>query len=175
MNTQTNLIFILILSIAVVSFSCRKSSEEPVSGNIYFYLLDSYDTKSNSCEILKNTVQLANLPLIEYDDIISYNTLSHSFSISEQAKNVIQELEHSVSGLAFALTNDSKIIYTGYFWPAFSSLCCDWITIDPLRLEYDGQLRVDFGYPTADFWNNGDPRNDSVLLNILRRDNKLIE
>ncbi|HBG25425.1 MAG TPA: hypothetical protein DDX10_10330, partial [Rikenellaceae bacterium] len=86
----------------------------------------------------------------------------------------IKNIDHSVSGVAFAVTANGRVVYTGYFWPMFSSASCNWVTIDPIIAEYAKELKVTLGYP-GDWEGVEDRRNDERIISILSRDKKLIK
>lgn len=174
-----NLIKIIaLLTIFSAAFlSCEKKKDpKSVTGVVEMYLLDEFETLDMSCQIDENTIITEEMPLISYDDFISYNSQKYCFIISEEANAAIDSLEHSVVGLAFAVTAGKELIYTGYFWPAYSSLSCNWVIIDPIMKDLYNGLKVELGYPGE---NLDDPipdrRNDSRILDIFRRDNKLVE
>ena len=163
--------FLLISAIFIVS-SCEKDAknEEKIKGEVYFYLLKSYGTSDNSSEIIINTAQIADKPLIDYKDIISYNSDLSVYNISKKSREKILSLITQVSGPAFAVTIDKKIIYAGYFWPATSSVSCDWTNIDPLFIDFWDGLKVIPG----NNWDKPNPGNDSSLIEIFQRDKKLV-
>ncbi|NTW77923.1 MAG: hypothetical protein HGB33_09190 [Syntrophaceae bacterium] len=74
---------------------------------------------------------------------------------------------------AFAVVIDGEIIYTGYFWAAFSSAICDWTNID--YLDYGNNLLcVKLGYPTDSYGSqDADQRNNEMILDLLDCDGKL--
>ena len=81
-----------------------------------------------------------------------------------------------MQGIAFAVTVNDEIIYTGYFWPSFSSQSCGWVVIDPLSIGFGNSMRVNLGYPSQEFATGvTDNRNASQILDVFRRDHKLIE
>jgi hypothetical protein len=163
----------LLLTVAFIISSCEKDtrSEEEIKGDVYFYLLKSYETKNNSSEIITSTAQIADKPLINYKDIISYNSDLSVYNISKKAREKILSLITDVSGPAFAVTIDKKIIYVGYFWPVTSSASCDWTNIDPLFIDFWDGLKVMPG----DNWDKPNPGNDSSLIEIFKRDKKLVD
>ena len=103
-------VFLLLIAIVIVS-SCEKDSknEEKIEGEVYFYLLKSYGTRDNSSEIIINTAEIADKPLIDYKDIISYNSDLSVYNISKKAREKIFSLITQVSGPAFAVTIDKKL------------------------------------------------------------------
>ena len=143
-------------------------------GDVELYLLESYQTEDESCAIEFSSVKINEAPLIAYGDIKSYNSRKHIFKISDAASVVVTDQEHSVHGVAFAVVADGEVVYTGYFWPAYSSASCQWIVIDPLMVSRDNELSVEMGYPgLMDGAYIPDERNNEKILDIFRRDGKL--
>ena len=157
--------------------SCEKSDDETQIGKkLEFYLLESHQTIDKTMRIDESTACLSNEVLISYDDIISYTSSEYCFKISEEIINELKgEKGLNYHTQAFAVTIDKEIIYTGYFWYAFSSRYCDWTTIDPILSECESGLTVNLAYPTNDFSISGiDKRNDSRILRLLKKDGKLV-
>ncbi len=167
---------ILILTVFVSLFSgCDSDNIDPRSeGKVEFYLLKSFETEKQSFVIDEESITLENDPIIVYEDLTSYDQTEHSFTVKESAIALLNELEPSIEKNAFALVADGEIIYTGYFWPSYSSTSCDWIVIDPVLAEISGVLSVKLGYPglTPD-QSIEDRRNDPRLIKVLEGDNKL--
>jgi hypothetical protein len=155
--------------------SCEKVNSETGSG-VEFYLLESFETMEQSCGIEAESVVLADKPLVYYSDILSYHSGDYYFKITEEARASIDSLEHSVSGLAFAVTAEGELVYTGYFWPSYSSASCDWLIIDPIIPATMNKIWLKLGYPGL---REGavipDERNNEKILTILKRDGKLID
>ena len=164
------LFFVLLLS---ATRSCDKWRGD-AEGDVELYLLDSYQTEDQTWAIISSSITLHEAPLIAYPDFKSYNSKKHIFKISDAAAQAVMDQEHSVHGLAFAVTANGELVYTGYFWPSYSSAGCQWIVIDPLMMFGDNELRVVLGYPGlmegADI---PDERNNELILDIFRRDGKL--
>ena len=168
---------ILISAIfALLLFSptgCEKWGGD-AEGDVELYLLESYLTEDESCAIEFSSVKVREEPLIGYSDIKSYNSKKHIFSISDAAAGVVTDQVHSVNGLAFAVVANDEVVYTGYFWPSYSSATCQWIVIDPLMISGDNELSVALGYPgLMDGAYIPDERNNEKILDIFRRDGKL--
>ncbi|NJO88939.1 MAG: hypothetical protein HC831_08270 [Chloroflexia bacterium] len=127
--------------------------------------------------INESSASISDDVLIRYDDIISYNSSTYSFKVNPE---IMEDLQ-STDGVgyhtkAFAVTIDKEIIYTGYFWYAFSSRICDWFAIDPVLSNNETGLKVSMAYPTNEFRTSDiDKRNDSRILRLLKRDRKLIQ
>jgi hypothetical protein len=142
------------------------------SDGVEIFLLKSFETVGDSRKINEKSVVRDHYPLVEYSDILSYDSVKHSFKVSDMAVDAVKNIQHSVFGVAFALTVDGKIVYTGYFWPSFSSATCDWITIEPLLPQMTKELKVELGYP-GDWEGVEDRRNDPRIISVLKRDKKL--
>jgi hypothetical protein len=167
-----NYAIIGILGIALLG--CEKE-EIKLNGIVELYLLDSYAKVGNSFQIDETTITTKNPPLISYPDFISYDPKNYTFELSDKAKNAVWNMDHSVHGIAFTVQANGTIIYSGYFWPSYSSSSCDWIVIDPLMLGNDNALTVNLGYPgLVQGQTIPDHRNDGRIIEIFRNDNKLI-
>jgi len=167
------LIIFSVLSIAIPACDTYSGDAE---GEVELYLLESFETSDQSCAINEASVELRKHPLIAYSEFFSYNSKKHIFTISDAAAEAVEDQEHSVSGLPFAVVANGELIYTGYFWPAYSSMGCQWIIIDPLMIFGDNELRVELGYPgPLDGVEIPDKRNNEVILDIFKRDGKLID
>jgi len=164
----------LILGAALI-WGCEKEEDKPDGKRVDIYQLAEYETAEGSCRIIDSTVELDDSIIIPYDQIISYNKQTHTFTVSDRiAKRLNETSEDPIHGTAFAVTVDSEAIYTGYFWAGYSSATCDWVTIDPLNYTGSNEIPVKLGYP----WNfDGVPdrRNDERILNVFRLDGKLKE
>jgi len=161
-------LFIIITVITSALASCEKLSES----GLEIYLLTDYQKKSPASEIISGSEKLSENPIISYNDIILYDSTEHYFQIAESKAQELRQIKWSTQGTAFSLTINKQIIYSGYFMPGYSSLGLNWISIDPLA--FDSKIRVTLGYPVD--WpqfQGPDPRNDSRIINYLRKDNKL--
>jgi len=167
-----------LLTVSLFFIACnKKENTNPNNGTVELFLLESYKTLDNfSCQIDEKTVITKSQPLITYSDFVSYNSINYSFIISDAAKETINGLKLSVFGIAFAIKVNNVLIYTGYFWPGYSSSSCSWTVIDPTRLSLDNVLVVQLGYPgLIPGQVIPDKRNDARILNVFARDNKLIK
>ena len=154
--------------------SCDRANE--VTGEVSFYLLETFNTVGDDCPIDESSVVLEAEPLITYDGLTWYDANEYEFGITEEVMETIKNMEQSVFGVPFGVTAGGELVYTGYFWPAYSSLACPWTTIDPVFMEMNHSLRVRLGYPgSIEGAEITDRRNDPRILEIFRRDGKLIE
>ena len=172
MKLSAQLLILLVLLFTTTT-SCDKWRGD-AEGDVELYLLESYQTEDQSCAIVFSSVKINEAPLIAYPDIKSYDSKKRIFKISDAAAVVVKDQEHSVNGIAFAVVANDEVVYTGYFWPAYSSATCQWIVIDPLMISGDNELRVELGYPgLMDGAYIPDERNNEQILDIFRRDGKL--
>lgn len=160
---------------SVLTFGCEKD-EISSDGKVELYLLDTYSKIENSFQIDETTIKTQASPLISYTDFISYDSINYTFELSDKAKNTIENMEHSVHGVAFAVKANGIPIYSGYFWPSYSSASCDWVVIDPMMTSIDNKIKVRLGYPgLIQGQVIPDKRNDSRIIKIFESDNKLTE
>ncbi|MFC2112930.1 hypothetical protein ACFLTA_06655 [Bacteroidota bacterium] len=159
-----------ILSMLIMISACDKESINPNAGkNVEFYLLDNDMTDIYDMAISPDIAILNDSVLIGYDDIISYNLKTYDFKVSGDVMERLNSYE------AFAVTVDKEVIYTGYFWTSISSRIVNTIVIDLVFTE-ENTLHVQLGYPgLMDGMTIQDKRNDPRILDVLRRDKKLIE
>ncbi len=167
----------LFVALTFVFIACGKNENTNTgNGHVEIYLLDSFKTIGYTNQIDEKTIVMKAGPLVAYSDFLSYDPDTYTFKISNTAREVIKSLEHSVHGLAFAIKANNVLIYTGYFWPGYSSASCDWVVIDPMGLSLDNKLMVELGYPGL---MEGqvilDRRNDQRILDIFAGDDKLIK
>jgi len=173
-----NLIFILL---AIFSFTAILSCEETndssyENGVVELFLLESYENNGLYGKINESTVVLESEPIIHYSDIISYNKTRYAFEITEKSRQTILELDVPIDGSAFAVTVNKDVIYTGYFWPSYSSAICNWTVIDPFLVDTDNKLYVKLGYPDQLVDEPiPDRRNDQRILEVFSQDHKLVQ
>lgn len=167
----------LFLILNSVFIACEKNENiNPKNGKVELFLLDSYKTIGSTYQIDEKTIVTKSNPLVAYSDFQSYDPSTFAFKISDTAKESIKNLEHSLQGIAFAIKANNVLIYTGYFWPSYSSASCDWVVIDPMMLHISNELRVKIGYPgLIQGQVIPDKRNDKRILDIFTSDDKLIQ
>ncbi|RLD84709.1 MAG: hypothetical protein DRJ10_00435 [Bacteroidetes bacterium] len=183
-----NLIIFYLLFIFFLFVQCEKELQVRPDAEVEFFLIEEFDTRENSAAIIENTLKLGSEPLIEYSEIISYNSIEHSFIISDGVYERIFENTRLVKfpTSTFAIVVENQIIYTGYFVSPLSSVIYDWLVIspdfncDPLYSPIKNKIVVDIGYPSGNLdvlrdWDIPDNRNDDRLIHIFKRDNKLVD
>lgn len=181
--------------VIVLISGCKKQEvEDPAMG---FYLLEDYETSGKmlpfwqydegypSQQIINSTVVTSSVPVIEFTDIISYDSAKHLFKLTDSAFVKVSRLPKSLSdGLSFALKVDNQIIYTGYFFSFFSSFSCDWncAVLRIGRTNYEG-MEIILSYPFSGFFSKEDfPHiqdfntiNDPRLIEFFEKNTKLVK
>ncbi len=167
----------ILLSLLFLFILVGCEEDEISSGKeVELYLIETFNTVDNTEKINEASVVLSSEPLIYYDDILSYDQDLFVFKISERAISAIEQMNVPVNGTAFAITVDRNLIYTGYFWPSYSSATCQWIYTDPLMIDFNEGLKIKVGYPSILPGETiPDNRNDPRMLQVLRRDGKLVD
>lgn len=169
----SHLIPTLIPTLIVALFlgSCSKYNTD-INGDVEIYILSTYQTRDPGSAILIDGMELSRSPIISYDELLKYNSRTYQFSVPT---STIDKLEDKF-GSAFAITINKEVIYTGYFWAAYSSSTVDWVTIDILGGLRKDRLEVSLGYPGMMIeWDIPDKRNDRRILSVFARDGKLID
>jgi len=167
----------IIISLLILLLTgCEKYLSPRQQGyGLEFYLIKDFQRIGTSAKIINSNVNLSDSVIIYYDEILSYNSDTYTFTVTESCANKLNDFKNNhIHGKPFAVTVDKELIYTGYFWCGFSSSMVDWVTIDPLNYSGKNQLPVSLGYPglfQGDYI--PDNRNDYRILDILRRDGKL--
>ena len=157
---------------------CSQKEELPATqGKVELYLLESFETTGNNYfQIDESSVITEASAFLEFQDLLSYHPNEYYFTISEDAINKIGNMDYSVHGIPFGIIVNNELIYTGYFWPSYSSMSCDWIVIDPISLFNDNKLKVNLGYASSiPLTEIPDRRNDPKLLSVFRVNRRLMK
>ena len=158
--------FLLLYQFLIFGFP---ASLKAVNDEVYFYCVQS------SKEMLEvtnlNGLQLELEPLINWDEIVSYNSLNYHIKIKKSATKRILASE----GKTFVVIVNGERIYSGKIWSAMSSvelLCPNILIQDVLKGD---EFLIRYGYPKhLSLGDSGkDVRNRPELLNCLRRGDKL--
>ena len=169
--------FFAFLIITGLNFSaCDEKLADASKEKVEIYLIDQYEKIGNTFQIKESGITLKSTPLVEFEDILSYTSNTYTFKFSDRGSTAIQNLQHSVSGIAFAIVANDEIIYSAYFWPIYSSMSCDWITTNPSSLDQNNELRIQLGYPgQIEGQSIPDKRNDKRIIKVFRETGKLVE
>lgn len=170
------IIFIILFTAsAIICFSCSQTtgvSDTNQDGRLSIYLVYSFEKGPYDEPIIK-AISISDSLILKDADIVWYDSALHRLKITDSKAREFYTGHWPVDGRAFVLVVDSSIIYTGYFWPSYSSLSCNWICIDPLNIN--GELKISLGYPSdrPDFDKNRDARNDPRIIRFFEKEGKL--
>jgi len=132
---------------------------------------------------LQSSKERFGLYLLENDElvisdknIISYNRTSHEIRLDEEGVKKIKTLH--LYQKPFAIKLDGKEVYNGSFWSNISSIPYSGIVIvDILAVQYGvtDSIRIDKGYPSSEFFEGIDPRNNSEIFDYFEKVGKLTQ
>ncbi len=161
-----NLILVCAL---LLSISCILNTE----GEGFAIYLTQDDVPPAQMEALSH-VELAEKPIISIRDIITYNAQTHEMKLTTDAFERIYSLEVPVRGKSFVVCVDKDPVYWGAFWTPISSMSFEGVTIWKPLSPQDKMITLELGYPSSDFYEGEDPRNNAKILSSLREAGKLI-
>lgn len=144
MYPKNKLQSIIIFFILFVLHSCEKKDEI----EIYTIAYDSkpkqpiYDSLHKDLlyapKFEVKETELNDIPLIINDEIICLDTITGQIKLSADAINKIISLKPSMKeGIKFAICQNKKPLFTGYFWSTLSSYGSNWNSI-----EYNHTIKV---------------------------------
>lgn len=120
--------------------------------------------------------------VIAADQIRSYDWATHTLTLTptvrEKLARSIGKDSQAISGIPFAVNVGGKVVYKGRFTSVVSSRSISTVIIvvdaqsGDSKLGTD-QLRIQPGYPTAEFFKGEDPRSDQRIHEALKAGNKL--
>lgn len=177
MNQRLSLFAFCSILLSILNNCGQKEDFLTDQGKVELYLLESFETTGDHYfQIDETSAATEASAFLEYADLLTYNPDEYLFTISEDAINKIESMDHSVYGIPFGVLVNNELIYTGYFWPSYSSLSCDWIVIDPLTLRNDNKLKVNLGYASSiQKTEIPDRRNDPRILSVFRVGRRLVK
>lgn len=112
--------------------------------------------------------------IVNYSEIEGYDSATCVFLLSEAAGKKIRDKKYPVSPTHFAIAENGEIIYIANFIPGYSSISCEeCISVEPY--SYDNKYSIRLGYPGSYSFPGADPRNDKRIIQIWKRDKKLME
>ena len=120
-------------------------------------------------------VDMADQPIINMNDIITYNSQTYELKLTAWAYERIAKLEVPVRGMSFMVCVDKNPIYAGAFWTPVSSISYDGVTIwKPFSMSGPDIVTLELGYPTSSFYGGEDPRNSPDIIATFKKAGKLI-
>lgn len=166
-------IIFYLLAIVALSTGCSKTDCDCTSlgEDVEFYLLKSYGTAPSSYFTITNA-KIEDEPFIRFSEIEQYDDAEYEFTLKKSAIDRIKTFQQQP--VAFAVTVDREIIYSGYFRQSFLSSSCDCIRIDPQSgVLNNNKIWVELGYAPTRNLSDMDERNNDILLATLARAGKL--
>lgn len=149
------------------------TAQEPAGANGFAIYLLAGDVPSDRLATLSH-LELEDTPLLAGDDFVSYARETHEIDLTASGVEAIRGLVVPVNGKSFAVCVDGRPIYSGAFWAAYSSLSFDGVVIETTLVSDDDPLiRIELGYPGADFFRGPDPRVDTRVMLALEQAGKL--
>ncbi len=173
---KTNSLFVIL--ICSLFLNCTKNTtlkSWEIGEGIEIYLTKTPKTNDYSIDYINlklDTIVLEGLPILRYNDIISYKKSSHTMTLNINSDEVDSGIK-SVFGRMFIITVDKKPIYCGFMWPLTSSATCSHVYILEKLVGTDGnknEITINFTNPT-----DPDPRSDVRIIDRLKKDEKLTE
>ena len=121
-------------------------------------------------------VDIADRPIIDMSDIITYNSQTYELKLTAAAFQRIAQLEVPVHGSSFMVYVDKQPVYAGAFWTPISSIAYNGVTIwKPLNSVKPYIVTLELGYPSTSFYGGEDPRNSPQIIDSFKKAGKLID
>jgi hypothetical protein len=151
---------LVILAIAVVL----------VTGIFYFASQLRGSTERFGIYLSKN-IEL----VISDEDIVWYDKDSYAIKLTDEGIEKIQTLkvESVTYGEPFVVKIGNQEIYDGSFWTPISSVSYGGIVIETLVNMTDNTIKLEKGYPSSDYFEGIDHRNDPRILDHFQKLGKL--
>ena len=113
--------------------------------------------------------------VISDEDIVWYDMDSYEIKLTDEGIEKIQTLkvESVTYGEPFAVKIGNQEIYDGSFWTPISSVSYCGIVIETLVNMTENTIKLEKGYPSSDFFEGIDPRNDPRILDHFQKLGKL--
>lgn len=137
-------------------------------GEFSIYLTTQEAPAASLSQASLDTLELENQPILSGDDVLRYSRETHEIVLTSPAYERINQLSVPTGGRGFVVCVGNERIYTGAFWPLFSSQSSDGVVIEvPL---VDQSMRIQVGYPEPlDLFKGEDFRSDVRILQSLER------
>lgn len=159
-----------VLAVLLI-LGCTAGCVEPPTGEFAIYLTAKDLSVQEVGELDLQQIELQSRPIVSSADILSYLKDSHEMMLTEEGAQRVEHVETTTLGRPFVVCVGEERVYSGAFWPMWSSASYDGIVIEvPLMNRQTVQLRR--GYPSADQFRGPDPRSDPRILRALRQSGK---
>ena len=151
----------------LICFSCLSCSQDDIENDVIDLISITYQAMNNinDQKLLKDK--------IHYDDIIGYDSIKYAFLLSQSASDKINSYFFKAGGMPFSLEVSGDTIYSGLFFPSYSSNTpCGYIVEPVIGSNNIMVVRLDYGLCPNEIEDN---RNDPHLIERLEQDNKILE
>ncbi|MDF1548838.1 MAG: hypothetical protein P1P88_13525 [Bacteroidales bacterium] len=167
----------LIVLFCLNLLSCEKNKVEPIypigEGFELYLTVAPYSSMPvfdyNTIDF--DTIALFDSPLLRYNDLNKYDTISHKLTLNISHDSLNFGFS-GVYGRMFVATIDKEPIYCGFFWPLNSSVPSNWVFIEEPYEELDhlndNELVISF---VSEIYS--DPRLDKRITDRLKIDGKI--
>ncbi|MFW5959766.1 MAG: hypothetical protein ACOCSE_01445 [Chitinivibrionales bacterium] len=175
---------LVLMCFLLFSIHCKNPSSEEGEAQgetstegLYIYLTDveREDGVTNEKEVL-DTAEMIGDPVLEYTEVVSYDTTSHIIDMSITRKDFFKRVTTiGEENEGFLVTLDSDKLYIGWFCGTYSSIERNNVVImfDTVHEQLDSnQIRLKPGYPSDTCFTEPDPRENSRLFERLSEDGK---
>lgn len=155
---------LLIMLIGTFSFGCSHDDQgdetvDPVS--VLYQAMNSV----NDPQILHRK--------ISYADILGYDSIKYAFILTQSASDQINSYFYRAGGMPFSVEANGITIYTGLFFPSYSSSTpCGYLVEPFIGSNHEMIVRLDYGLCSNQA---EDCRNNQFLIEQLEKDNKIYE
>ena len=168
-----NVAMVLIL---IFTGSCEKdkrtTGHESAGKTVDVYLHPMYRTMSGDADEEPIMFLPTDSIIIPYSEIEGYSSEECIFYVSDEISALLNDPDNYLHQAPFSVVVDGDTIYQGFFWSRLSSTTCQWPV---MWIENaDGRLPVGAGYPSSSE-EQPDRRNDPSILEVFRRDRKLVD
>jgi len=110
---------------------------------------------------------------ISYNDILGYDSIKYAFLLTQDASDQINSYFYKAGGMPFSLEVNGITIYTGLFFPFYSSSTpCGYLVEPVIGSNNEMIIRLIYGLCPDQTEDN---RNDQHLIEQLETDNKILD
>lgn len=167
-HKKTGLI-VLLLGLMLLS-SCRAKGPD-----FAIFLLSEQMAAGEAQMMALADLPLEQTPFISMEDVVMYNPSTYEMTLTESAAAIVHRLGIPVNGMPFVVVARGERIFMGAFWTPVSSLSYSGIVAMPSLEEDSSILYFDLGYPSADFFEGVDLRDNEQIIKAFSKAEKLSE
>ena len=162
-------ILLVIGGLSVLFFGCISTMEDqqPTNSNSEGFAIYLPADEIYLWEIETLTqIELAEDPILSFDEIIEYNVNTHEIWIVPKALKRFGD--QNLAGKPFVVCVDKEPIYAGEFMAMYMSRSSEGVVILlPLFSEEEQFIKLQLGYPGPDFFVGEDPRMHPKIIESL--------